>query len=471
MKTTELLRTLISEALYKSAFEELYKTYVEPKELGFDTLKQLIMIDPFTRYRGEPQEILKMKPKEFEETVKIGKYSKWLVKTYVKGLLQVAKEKMGDTGSESDIQSEYKEYQRLFIEDTERLKTLLAKFDKYKSFIADQNKKDIMRIKSMEELATIPVFASDEGDVVDLESYRGRQKAKPTGGGKTGGDVQSKFVYPGSQILKVGNYYTLIKIDGKGALQGKAASYFGGYHNADRGETNWCTSPEGSNACQNYLSDGPLYIFMANDDKGNVGELTGLPQERFQFHFPSNQFKDRTNRSIDVVEFLKGNAADLGDIFKSEFAKGLTTQGSKKLVIESFGRGGIGTYVALYGLDDLFETLPDDLEDISISQSGNQPYMIRIPDSITRFQRLNSLILENSISELNPNVCQLTNLTALGLEENKGLTNIPSCVWDMNSLMILNVKGSNVAIDESNLPGSWTTLEPKVYFLPEALEL
>ena len=208
-----------------------------------------------------------------------------------------------------------------------------------------------------------------------------------------------------------------------------------------------------------------------HDDKGNVGEITGLPQERFQFHFPSNQFKDRTNRSIDVVDFLKGNAADLGDIFKSEFAKGLTTQGSKKLVIESFDRGGIGTYVALYGLDDLFGTLPDDLEDISISQSGNKPHMIRIPDSITRFQRLNSLILENSISELNPNVCQLTNLTALGLEENKGLTNIPSCVWDMNSLMILNVKGSNVAIDESNLPGSWTTLEPKVYFLPEALEL
>jgi hypothetical protein len=97
--------------------------------------------------------------------------------------------------------------------------------------------------------------------------------------------------------------------------------------------------------------------------------------------------------------------------------------------------------------------------------------MIRIPDSITRFQRLNSLILENSISELNPNVCQLTNLTALGLEENKTLTNIPSCVWGMNGLMILNVKGSNVAIHEANLPGSWTTLEPKVYFLPEALEL
>lgn len=471
MKTTQLLRTLISEALYKSAFEELFKTYVEPKELGFDALKQLIMIDPFTRYRGEPEEILKMKPKDFEEAVKIGKYSKWLVKTYVKGLLQVAKEKMGDTGSENDVQSEYKEYQRLFIEDAERLKTLLSKFDKYKSFIADPNKKDITKIKSMEELATIPVLASDEGDVVDLESYRGRQKAKPTGGEKTGGNIQSKFVYPGSQILKVGNYFTLIKIEGKGALQGKAASYFGGYHNLDRGETNWCTSPEGSNHCQTYLSDGPLYIFMANDDKGQVGEITGLPQERYQFHFPTNQFKDRANRSIDVVEFLKGNAADLGDIFKSEFAKGLTTQGSKKLVIESFARGGIGTYVALYGLEDLFETLPEDLEDIWISQSGNQPYMIRIPDSITRFQRLNSLILENSINELNPSVCKLTNLTALGVEQNRNLTNIPSCVWEMNRLMVLNVEGSNVKIDESNLPGSWTIIKPQVYFLPEALEL
>jgi hypothetical protein len=97
--------------------------------------------------------------------------------------------------------------------------------------------------------------------------------------------------------------------------------------------------------------------------------------------------------------------------------------------------------------------------------------MIRIPDSITRFQRLNSLILENSINELNPSVCQLTNLTALGVEQNRNLTNIPSCVWEMNRLMVLNVEGSNVNIDESNLPGSWTIIKPQVYFLPEALEL
>jgi len=470
MKTTELLRTLISEALYKSAFEELYKTYVEPKILGFDVLKELVMMDPFTRYRGDAEEIMKMKPKEFEQAVKIGKYSKWILKTYSKQLRENAIEKLGANASEQDIEAEFKEYQRLFREDVKSLKTLLTKFDKYKAFIADPNKKEIMRIKSMEDLANVPIDLGG-GETIDLESYRGRQKAKVSDVVKPKEDVQTRFVYPGSKILKVGDYFTLIKIEGQGAIQGKAASYFGGYHNVDKGETSWCTSPEGSSNCQNYLADGPLYIFMANDDKGKVGEVTGLPQERYQFHFPTNQFKDRRNSSIDVVEFLRGNAKDFGDIFKSEFAKGLTTSDSKKLVIDSFQRGSIGTYVALYGLEDLFETLPDDLEDISISQSSGQPVILRIPNSITRFTKLNTLILENSIDELNPAVCQLPNLVALGLEQNKSLTNIPSCLWNMNSLMILNFKGSNVNLDDSKIPGSWTSLEPQVYFLPEALEL
>lgn len=472
MKTTQLLRKLISEALYKSAFDELYKTYVETKELDFETLKALILMDPFTRFRGDVEEIKKMKPKEFEEAIKVGKYSKWIVKTYAKELPTLAKEKLDDRASEKDIQDETKELRRQFLEDSDAVKTLLDKYDKFKSVIKDLENRNINNIKSLEQLASIPVLASSEGDVVELQYYRGKQKAKAKDTTKKGGDVQAKFVYPGSTILRVGKNYTLIKIENPGVLQGRAASYFGGYHSLDRGETNWCTSPENSQRCQTYLQDGPLYIFMANDDKGKVGELTGLPQERYQWHFPgtgSAQFKDRANRDMNPVEFLRGPASDFYDIFKTEFAKGLTHSDSKKLVIDTFSRGTMGTYVALYGLDDLFESLPADLEDITISQSGNQPIMIRIPDSITRFQNLSSLILDNSISEVNPAICELKNLTVLGLEDNKSLTSIPDCLWSMKMLIIINVRGSNVKIDKSRLVSPWQELEPEIFFKPEGL--
>jgi len=77
-----------------------------------------------------------------------------------------------------------------------------------------------------------------------------------------------------------------------------------------------------------------------------------LPATRYQFHFPSNQFMDAADHSIDLVQFLNGPMAELKELFKPEFAKGLTV-GGEKLVIDSFSHGAIGKFIALYGLDDL----------------------------------------------------------------------------------------------------------------------
>jgi len=474
MKTTELLKTLISEALYKSAFEELYKTYVEPKKISFDNLKRVILIDPFTRYRGEKEDVLKMKPKDFEENVKIGKYSKWLVKTYVDGLMNQVKELLPPTASSQDVQSEYVEKQRLFLEDDLRIRNLLEKYDKYKSFIKNEKMKNIVNVPSIEELANLEVLASDEGDVVELQSYTGRKKVKQTSTGQERQVVSpdKRFVFPGSQILKVGKNFTLIKIEGQGQLSGRAASYFGGYHKDDKGETNWCTSPEGSTACQNYLSESPLYIFMANDDKGKVGEITGLPVERYQFHFGKyTQFKNRLNGDINPVEFLNGVAADLKDLIKNEFARDLSV-GGKKLEINSFGRGGVGTFVALYGLEELFESLPEEIQQIEIEQSSSQPVMIRIPDSISRFQNLNSLILTNSISELNPAICKCQNISWIGLENNTNLQSIPECIWNLPKIVILNFQGSNnVKVDKSKISEDWLELDQNVFIHSKRTEM
>jgi hypothetical protein len=99
---------------------------------------------------------------------------------------------------------------------------------------------------------------------------------------------------------------------------------------------------------------------LPNDDGGSVGQKTGLPQERYQFHFPSGQFMDRDDRQINLVEYLNGKMAELKDYFKPEFAKGLVTKGGNKVEI-NYPESSSGKFIALYGFDDSLMSLRSEL--------------------------------------------------------------------------------------------------------------
>ena len=74
------------------------------------------------------------------------------------------------------------------------------------------------------------------------------------------------------------------------------------------------------------------------------------------------------DRSIDLINTLNGPMVEIKPFFKNEFAKGLTEGASGgALKITDFEHGAIGKFVALYGLDELFSSVPDNLREITIS--------------------------------------------------------------------------------------------------------
>lgn len=434
MKFTGILKNMIIEAAIKSAFQDLVNKYM-PKDnpkIKFDELKQVVMMDPTTRFRGDRNAALELNPKEFEDQVKIGKYAKWLMKQFVEGTVYNAAREAGDNPTEERMRREYLEQRRLFLEDAMRYTELLEKYEKFKGRLEDATKKDINKVNSLEELSDLQVIATAGGETVRLAEYMGKKVKK-------GDSVETKkdYRYPGSEILGVGDNFTLIRISDKGELGGKAASYFGGYHNEGRGESNWCTSPEGSSWSQNYRNQGPLYIFMANDDKGKVGEVTGLPQERFQFHFPSGQFKDRINRSINVVDFLNGPAKDLKETLKPEFAAGLVNMGNVKKFKMDGGSRNVDEFIRLYGINEVFEALPDDLEEMQIKFRDYDP--IKIPSSIGRFKKLRGLQLIKCVETLPEELGQLSNLSVFSVNGNERLNRIPDSVANIDRLMFISV--------------------------------
>jgi hypothetical protein len=262
----------------------------------------------------------------------------------------------------------------------------------------------------------------------------------------TKAERKSAPVHPGAKIMYDGDNWRVIEIKDKGVVGKEAACFYGGNNQ----ETRWCTSTPGTDQWFNrYIKDGPLYVIF-NPNDTDVSPTTGLPKNRYQFHFPSNQFMDKDDRQQDLVQLLNGPMSELKDFFKPEFAKGLTV-GGEKLVIDSFSHGAIGKFIALYGLDDLIGSLPDTLKEFQIQNRDNKTdVLVKIPEEIGRFKELNMILLDNCVDSIPDSVCTLPKLRFLALINNPKLRTIPECVGDLPNLYFLNLKGSeNVQVPES----------------------
>jgi len=442
MKFTNILKTLILEA---SRSGILYDKYVKPSNktkkgiISFDDFLDLIHTDPTTRPENFDLDATSVNDLE---DIHPGKYSQWILKKFTGD--KYHSEEGFEQGS-TQYKIEFTEFQRLFLEDLPRLKDLLVKFDRFKGSLKDPDKKNIDNVSSIEELANLQVVVTSDGQTTDLESYRGKKVKK-----EKGAEANKNYRFPGSEILQVGSEYTLIKISDKGELGSKAASFFGGYDGkVERGETNWCTAANGSSYSHTYRGEGPLYIFMANDDKGQVGEVTGLPTERYQIHFPTGQFKNRRNEQIEFVdELLNGKFKEFKYVMKPEFARGVTGGGTD-FIINSITSGSVGKFVELYGFEDLVKSLPDELERFNIDNIDRNDILVKIPEVIGKFKNLRGILLNNCISELPNSVCELTKLRFITLMNNPKLKTIPGCLINLPNLAFINLKGSeNVQVPE-----------------------
>ena len=159
---------------------------------------------------------------------------------------------------------------------------------------------------------------------------------------------------------------------------------------------------------------------------------------------------DKGDRQINLVKEFNGPMAELKEFFEPMFIKGMTKSdigGGNRLVIDNLTSGNAGVYVGIYGLDKLFDTLPTDISAIEISDSSGD-VAFDVPETINRFTNLTTLILDNCIRSLPATICELNNLTFLTLRNNKNLTTIPGCIADLDSMFILNLRGSNVKLPQ-----------------------
>lgn len=438
MKITTLLSNLILE---NSRFQVLFDKVVKPNPadkgkgkakglMDFETLKQIIFADPTTK---APENFdIEGASAEDMEKVKVGKFVQWILKNYISPSMTQL-----NLPAETDINSrEYqvakKGYLRLFMEDLFKIKDDIIKFEKVKQYLP-QDKRDINHFTITGLFDYLETFELPE----KLKKKKEKEEVK-----KEIRKERVGYSHPGAEIMAVGNNYTVIKIEGTGPKQREAASWYGGYYDYDNGESKWCTSPPDSSYFLTYTKKGPLYVLLANDDKGLVGKRTGLPQERFQFHFPDSQFMDRADRQINLVEFLNTKASDLKELFKKEFAAGLVGLNDNKAII-NYPESASGKFVALYGFEELFESLPATIEHLLINNKSKEDIALDVPESLGRFTNLQAILFQNIIRSLPESIGNLKRLNILALPSNKNLQSLPVSINKLTNLSFINLKDSN----------------------------
>jgi hypothetical protein len=428
MKFTSILTSLILEnSRFKLLYDKLVDTNPEAKKkesgkIPFETLKAIIFADPDTKTpRGMEGDIDTITVEDMEN-VKVGKYTNWLLKNFLKPTnIEV------DPEDKRAYAAAVKAYRDLFLEDMYKTTEDLKKYERFKGQLP-QEARDINKLDKDQLFDLVKDFS--------LEKTKGSKQEKE--------EAKSSYQYPGSNIVFKGPNWTVVKIEDKGKLGKDAACFFGGYHEHDKGESRWCTSSPGLTYFDGYIKQGPLYVILPNQAE-KVGQKTGLPFERYQFHFPSNQFMDRDDRQQDLVQLLSGKLVELKDFFKPEFAKGLVSPNSNKAEIIYPGNAS-GKFVALYGFDELFDNLPDNIEHLSIKNEGKEPLAFDVPASIGRFQNLVALLLKNFAKSIPSEICNCKKLDMLALPGNRNLESLPECLADLDNLGFINLSNGNPKI-------------------------
>lgn len=435
MKLKNYFKQVIVE---NTRFNVLLDKFTNPREkdgkqikpiMDVETYFKIILADPTTK-----------KPEGFDESdlsvenyskLKPGEYTNWLLKNYTKPTLSPEQQEYA-VGT-PEYKKSVARARLVFLEDLFKTTSDLTDFHKYKNIlpVKDRNIDNFTPSTLFDYMFTFEV----------PEKYKKQEEKKEIKKQRKG------FEHAGAILDFQSPKWTVMKIEDTGSAGYDAAIWYGGFRDYKHGETNWCTSETnpGYNAFNSHITKGPLYVIIPNSDSEGVGERTGLPTNRYQFHFPTNQFMDRLDKSVDLVTFLMGEGEELKEYFKPEFAKGLTSVNSKKVQLE-YPSGPIAKFIALYGFNDFFISLPRNITQLLFTNKSNENLNLEIPEEIGEFKDLESILLQKCVRSIPESIGRLKKLSFLSLVDNKSLVSLPDSIADLPNLSFVFLKDSPVKL-------------------------
>ena len=128
----------------------------------------------------------------------------------------------------------------------------------------------------------------------------------------------------------------------------------------------------------------------------------------------------------------------------------------------------MGKFISLYGLEEVLDSMGNDLKDIiiSVGDSGN---FLEIPKSISKFKNLRQINLQNNALDKFPMaICDVKSLQFLGLSNNPKLTSLPECLGNLPDLEVINFKDSSITEIPNSIKEKFYMVGPQMYQIEDA---
>ena len=116
----------------------------------------------------------------------------------------------------------------------------------------------------------------------------------------------------------------------------------------------------------------------------------------------------------------------------------------------NYPNSSAGKFVALYGFDMLFKSLPKTIGQLNIKNTSNENIALNVPESLGEFTDLYTLQLVNCVKTLPESIGNCKKLQFLTLTDNPNLTKIPNGIMELPKLDFIALRGcgSNLILPE-----------------------
>lgn len=200
----------------------------------------------------------------------------------------------------------------------------------------------------------------------------------------------------------------------------------------------WCTAKPENTMFNKYTKDylepngepSKIYVLINKD------VLKGKSNEVYQFHFESEQFKDRTNdRNVNIYDFLQKNH-NLSNFFKGILSNLAKKSGSTSILNNKY----LKILMEIGELDNLLDYFDTNTDELNFKGFK----IAKLPENINKFKNLTTLnLIGVGLKELPNSIGDLSNLESLILSNNE-LKNLPDSIGKLKNLLFLNITNNPI---------------------------
>ena len=187
----------------------------------------------------------------------------------------------------------------------------------------------------------------------------------------------------------------------------------------------------------------------------SAGMVRGLKEKAMSYYVSKKKEKLLTKRLSELSEndmevILSDEMKPYFRQLKRKYSKELETNFDPEFIPISYPNDSNAKFSRMFGLDTLFDLLPDNTEFLQIENKSKDNIILTIPETIGKLTELTTLVCDNVIRKLPESIGNCRQMIFLNLTNNKELTTLPKSVSNLSCLDFISVMGSNIDIE--NLP-------------------